>query len=354
MITVPFFIAHQGCPHQCIFCNQVKIAGAGESIPDADEILAKVAAFSRSAGGRALQVAFFGGTFTALSRPLQRQLLLPLQPLLEQGTITAIRISTRPDYIALDDTMFLRSMGVTVVELGIQSMADDVLARAARGYGAADVERAASVVHEAGLKMGAQLMVGLPGDTPDKAMASLERVISLHPHCLRIYPTLVIDGTTLAAWYRNGSYAPLTMEEAVRQSARMLHRAWSADLPVIRMGLQATDELQAAGTVVAGPYHPAFRYLVEAKLCQQLLTLLMRKVKPGSAVAVSCAPGRISTVIGHKRLNIEQLERLYGVRVDRVFGNPAFSPFELAVEADGKLLGGHLVHDLELGPAALF
>ncbi len=345
--TVPFFISHQGCPHQCVFCNQTKIAGISESIPDEAEIEAKVAAYRLTAGGGPIQVAFFGGTFTALPRPVQLKLLQPLQPLIATGEVVSVRVSTRPDCIDLDTARFLHSMGVGIVELGIQSMADDVLCCSGRGHTAADVEQAASILQEAGLLMGAQLMPGLPGDTPGTALESLERVIKLRPHCLRIYPTLVISGTPLAELYAQGRYEPLTMDNAIRLCAAMLHRAWNADLPVIRMGLQPTTELEAAGTILAGPYHPAFRYLVEAELCLQLLGMLIKDIKEFSKVTIYCAPSRISTVTGHKRANVQLIEQIYGVTVQKVRSNPDLSSFEIIVEANGEVFRGNLLHELD-------
>jgi histone acetyltransferase (RNA polymerase elongator complex component) len=292
-------------------------------------------------------VAFFGGTFTALPRHVQEGLLQPLQPLLASGTVQSIRVSTRPDHVGTEDAAFLRRMGVTVVELGIQSMADDVLEASGRGHTAAQVERAIAVLQQAGLLWGAQLMPGLPCDTPAKAMASLERVILHKPHCLRIYPTLVVRNTPLAGQFEGGVYKPLSMSEAVRLCMAMLHRSWQADLPVIRMGLQPSADLNTPGTVLAGPYHPAFRYLVESELCFALLRQLCAGIPRGTAVAVTCAPSRVSTIIGHKRANVLKLEKLHGVRVDKVHGDASLSPFIVQVHTAEQHLQGHLVDQLD-------
>ncbi|WP_054693701.1 elongator complex protein 3 [Geotalea toluenoxydans] len=353
-VTVPFFISHLGCPHQCVFCNQMEIAGTKGQMPGQTEILAKVAAYRLSGGCRPVQVAYFGGTFTALPRAVQEGLLQPLQPLLVSGEVESIRISTRPDCVDVETAQFLRGMGVRVVELGIQSMADEVLEMSGRGHAAAHVERAASVLRQAGLLWGAQLMPGLPGDSPAKAMASLERVIALEPSCLRIYPTLVIKDTPLASLFEQGLYEPLTMETGICLCMAMLHRALQARLPVIRMGLQPTVELDAAGTVLAGPYHPAFRYLVESELCFQLLSGLVKGFGIGTPVRIACASGWISNVIGHKRSNVERLEQKHGIKVLSIQGESALSVFEVIVEADGKKLRGHLLDDLDPGQFLTF
>ncbi|WP_243374470.1 radical SAM protein [Geotalea sp. SG265] len=347
-VTVPFFISHLGCPHQCVFCNQHKIAGTGGSLPDKAEILNSIDAYRRSSGGDSVQVAFFGGTFTALPQTDQEALLQPLQPLLASGTVESVRISTRPDCVDRDSARFLRDRGVGIVELGIQSMADDVLEMSGRGHSALHVEQAAHVLRQAGLPWGAQLMPGLPGDSPTRSMASLERIIALEPSCLRIYPTLVIAGTPLADLFRQGSYEPLTLEDAVTLCMVMLHRAWQARLPVIRMGLQPTAELETTGTVLAGPYHPAFRYLVESELCFRLLARLVSGMARGTSVRITCAPCRISTVSGHKRSNIDRLSR-QGVRVSAIKGDAALSSFRMVVETGGERLQGHLLDDLDGG-----
>ena len=346
---VPFFISHRGCPHQCVFCDQVKIAGSGGEFPSASDILAKIAAYRDSGKWRSVDVAFYGGTFTALSQAVQERLLRPLQPLIAAGEVGSVRVSTRPDAIDAQTALFLREMGVRTVELGVQSLADDVLALAGRGHTASDVELAGHVLRDAELSLGVQLMPGLPGDTPEKAMASLMRVMDLRPNFLRIYPTLVIAGTPLAELHANGSYRPLSIEAAVSLCKAMLHRAWQAGIPVIRMGLQPTEELERDGTVLGGPYHPAFRHLVEAELCFDLLRKLAGCLRRGSAVAVVCAPSRISAVVGHRRGNVVRLEQICGVRVKGVRGEPALSPSEILVEQGGERLHGDMVRDLAYG-----
>lgn len=344
-VTVPFFISHLGCPHQCVFCNQHEIAGSGR-IPETAEILARIDAYGRSAGVDSVQVAFYGGTFTALPRSVQEELLQPLQPLIAAGKVESIRISTRPDYVDGDTAQFLRRMGVEVVELGIQSMADHVLAKSGRGHTTAHAERAVAALRHASLSWGAQLMPGLPGSTPAESMASLERVIALQPSCLRIYPTLVIKDTPLAGLFDQGLYGPLTMEDALALCMAMLHRAWRADLPVIRMGLQPTAELEAAGTVLAGPYHPAFRYLVESELCFRLLCRMVEGLAGGTSIGITCAPSRISTVSGHKRWNVARLAQR-GLKVTAILGDPGHSSFHISIETGERVLRGHLLDDLD-------
>lgn len=346
-LIVPFFIPHRGCPHQCVFCNQVRITGRGGDFPSAAELLATIAAYRASGRSTIPEVAFYGGTFTSLPRRIQEELLLPLQPLLARGEIGQVRVSTRPDAVDAGTAEFLTSRGVRTVELGAQSMADDVLALSGRGHSAQHVRTACRALREAGLAVGVQLMVGLPGDTPGKALASLDAVLALRPDFLRIYPTLVVAGTKLAALYREGAYDPLSRGEAVRLCKVMLHGALATGIPVIRVGLQPTEELASAGTVLAGPYHPAFRQLVEGELCYDLLGELTRDIPCSSPVTVFCAPSRVSDVAGQRRSNLQRLASDRGVRVAAIRSDPSLSSREIRVDFAGGTRKGDIVHNLD-------
>lgn len=345
-LIVPFFISLQGCPHQCIFCDQTKIAGRGE-LPSASDLLGKIAAYRAPCPGRPMEVAFYGGTFTGLPEPLMSRLLLPLQPLLANGEISSIRISTRPDAVNPGIAKFLAEMGVKTVELGVQSMADDVLALAGRGHGAIHTIEANRILKEARLAVGMQLMPGLPGDSGEKALESLARVLELRPAFLRIYPSLVITGTKLAALHAAGDYTPFSLDEAVRLCKIMLHAALAADVSVIRIGLQATAELESPGAILAGPYHPAFRQLVEAGLFYDLLRKLTTDMPRAGKVTIRCSPDRISDVTGQKRQNFQRLLREQGVAVDRVMADKALSPLDVVVESGRGIIKGNIVQDLD-------
>ncbi len=348
--VVPFFIAHQGCPHQCVFCNQLQIAGTARELPTAGEIEQKIAAWLASSGCQTLEVAYFGGTFTGLAPVDQHRLLLPLQPLIAAGKVCAVRVSTRPDAITPQNTAFLQEMGVTTVELGVQSMDDDVLKLARRGHDSHDVKHAIACLKGGGMRVGGQLMPGLPGDTPVKSRQSLQRLLTLRPDFLRIYPTLVIDGTPLAELYQQGSYAPLTLAAAVSLCKVLLHTALQADVPVVRIGLQPTDELQLAGVVVAGPFHPAFRQLVEGELCLDLLHKLTAGLSGGVSVTINCHPARISDVTGQCRINMRLLQSERGLKITRVAADQRLGRHELTVDFPGGSRTGNLLRDLDYAP----
>jgi histone acetyltransferase (RNA polymerase elongator complex component) len=348
-VIVPFFIPHAGCPHQCVFCDQQTIAGRTGQLPEPSGILATIEAYRATGPGGGVEVAFFGGTFTALPSEVQEQLFAPLGPLREAGVVRSVRVSTRPDALDNDRAGYLRTHGVEIVELGIQSMNDEVLRRSGRGHDASHVARAVAVLRESGLGFVAQLMPGLPGDTPARSLATLEAVLSLRPDALRIYPALVLAGTQLASLHEAGLYRPLSLAQGIRVCKLLLHRALRAGVPVLRIGLQPTDGLREAGAVVAGPFHPAFRQLVEAELCYDLLARLAPPFAVEPAVTLCCAPARVSDVVGQRRANLERLRQEHGLRVAAVAPDPALSREELELRTPHFSQRGNIVHDLTYG-----
>ncbi|RNC70085.1 MAG: radical SAM protein [Desulfuromonadales bacterium] len=350
-LIVPFFISHQGCPHQCVFCDQRRIAGHDGGLPSATELRERIARFTASSDGRPVEVAFYGGTFTSLSAEAQERLLAPLQPLIASGEVMTVRLSTRPDAVDGEAARFLRSRGVRTVELGVQSMDDRVLAASGRGHTADHVVQAFASLREAGIAVGAQLMPGLPGDTKETSLASLQRVLALSPACLRIYPTVVLEGTRLAEFWRGGSYTPLGMEEAVSLCAAMLRVCLLAGVPVIRIGLQPTEELEASGTMLAGPWHPAFRQLVEGELWYDCLDRLMVDVPAGATVSLVCAPSRVSDVTGQRRKNLERLRERRGILVTRVTGSADLTLLDIALIHAGGTVAGNLLAETARCPS---
>lgn len=332
---VPFFISHLGCPNRCVFCDQEKIAGARGVLPGAAQMREKVESYRQSAPGRKLEAAFYGGTFTALPLADQEQLLGALQPLLANGTLESLRLSTRPDAVDAGTARFLKGMGVATVELGVQSMDDEVLRLSGRGHTAADAESALRVLQEEDLCVGVQLMPGLPGDTVERSLASLQRVLQLKASFLRIYPTLVISGTPLAELFREGSYTPQTLNEAVALCKRMLLLARRQGVPVIRVGLQPTAELEAPGVLLAGPYHPAFGQLVESELCFDLMSDLLAGLPGEKRVSFFAPAGRISDLVGQKRRNLARLAERFGVCIEAVREDPSLTPGTIALEWSG-------------------
>lgn len=279
---IPIFITHQGCPHRCLFCNQRGITGApGEEIGPARvrETVRDQLAWPRRHSQAPVQVAFYGGSFTSLDQGRQERLLLAVAPFLQGGQVREIRISARPDAISPENAAFLARHGVRMVELGAQSLVDQVLVASNRGHSADQVEEAVGCLRRAGLGVGLQLMLGLPADTTCRALVSARRAAALTPDLVRLYPCLVIAGSPLAELHQQGRYHPLSLPRAVALAGRMRSIFQQHNIPVARMGLQPSLSLEKA--LVAGPYHPAFGELV-------LSRLLFNKVR----AALAARPGQ--------------------------------------------------------------
>jgi len=342
-VTVPFFISHQGCPHTCIFCDQRTISGAAGTLPGGAEIVEKIRLWRSSAGGRPLEAAFFGGTFSALPVEDQERLLAPLQPLLASSELTSVRVSTRPDRIDSDSVRWLAERGVGTIEIGVQSMDDGVLTAAGRGHDAASSETAIRCIKSNGLCAGAQLMPGLPGDTPAKSLDSLGRVIAAGADFVRIYPVVVLRGTELARRFTAGEYQPLDVDRGISLCKLLLHAAMRAGVDVIRLGLQADAGLDA-DTVQAGCWHPAFGQMVRSELYFDLLRQLIAGLPANAPLSIRCHPARVSDVIGHKKSNLIRL-RKERVSVN-VIADISLLREEVAVDCLNHRLKGDLVRDL--------
>jgi histone acetyltransferase (RNA polymerase elongator complex component) len=309
---IPFFIAHQGCPHQCIFCNQHAITGSRERLTAeaVDREIRRCLAWPRDRQ-RPVQVAFYGGSFTGLGRARQQELLGAVQPHLDCGAVDFIRLSTRPDYIDPSTVLFLKEHRVGLVELGIQSFDEAVLAACRRGHTAARVEEAFIHLRCAGIGVGGQLMVGLPGETTRGVVAGALRLAALRPDLVRIYPALVLRGSPLADLHAAGGYRPLPMNRAVALCARLKEIFAAAAIPVARLGLQPTAALEKE--LAAGPYHPAFGELVLARLYfRRLRRLLARlqKERGRATIHLTLAAADQSLFQGQKKSSVRRLTAL--------------------------------------------
>jgi histone acetyltransferase (RNA polymerase elongator complex component) len=309
-MIIPFFIPHAGCPHQCVFCDQRRISGAAKR-PDPASIPAIIEQYLRSARRRApAEIAFYGGTFTALPLEDQRSYLEAVRPFIASGVVRNIRVSTRPDAVTAGIIEHLKRHHVATVELGVQSLDDNVLHRSGRGHSADDTVHAAALLKREGFTIGFQLMPGLPGDDATIFRATVAKALSLRPDLVRIYPTLVIRDTPLEQLYRDGRYRPLALESARALCADAVKTFRDAGIPVIRVGLQPTEELSRPGAVVAGPFHPAFGQLVESSLLLVPMRAAMQSDRPA---ILYVHPGDLSPAIGHGRENIAALRREFHV-----------------------------------------
>ena len=269
-VNVAIFVPHAGCPHTCIFCDQRAISGTAQ--PPTLQQVRDILTSARNTLKTPAQIAFFGGSFTAIEPDYRRDLLAVAAKFLDGEKFTSIRISTRPGAINPGILAQLKASGVSAIELGAQSMDEQVLAFAQRGHTVAQTVHAARLIREGGFSLGLQMMTGLPGDTDDKSLATAHQLAELKPDTMRIYPAAVLRGSALAALYQSGSYRPQTLEQAIALCAKLLRLFTGRGIPVIRLGLQQ----QAGVEILAGPHHPALRELVEGQvLLEQVLAMGM-------------------------------------------------------------------------------
>ena len=330
---LPVFVPHLGCPHACVFCNQRRISGAQSPAKpeDVKNLTAQSAAFLPQGGKR--QLAFYGGSFTAIPEKEQEALLSAAKEALDRGEIDAIRLSTRPD--AIDDAVLarLRRYGVGTVELGAQSMDDGVLRLSGRGHTAADVARASALVRAAGFELILQMMTGLPGSDDEKDVETARRLIALKPDGVRVYPTVIVKDTPLYDMWRSGAYREHTVEDAVRVCAVIVPLFEAAQIPIIRLGLNPTEEL-SGGAAVAGAYHPALGELVKSRVLLNKARALLQTAAPGSRVTITVGKGKTSQMTGQKRENLRRLTEEFRLAGLRVRENPAENGEILAVSVE--------------------
>ncbi|MFT9847892.1 elongator complex protein 3 [Aneurinibacillus sp. REN35] len=304
-VNIALFVPHQGCPKDCVFCNQSRITGQKreERLTEAAVRQSIDDQLSTVHPEQEAEISFFGGSFTGLPRGYQTMLLSVAQEYVQAGLVQGIRLSTRPDYIAPHIMEYLLSYGVTTVELGCQSLDDEVLAMSKRGHTAADVHQAVETIRQyPSVRLGLQVLPGLPFDTLEKSVRTAKEIVRLSPDFTRIYPALVIAGTELEWLYATHQYKPLSINEAVAWTAAMWLPLLKAGIPVIRMGLHASDDLRGEGTVLAGPFHPSFRQLVEEELFRRLLKRMMEwmESKTSDRLEVAIHPADETALRGRK------------------------------------------------------
>ncbi len=309
---LPIFVPHWGCPHACVFCNQRRISGAAmpARAEDVKKAIQEAAAFLPKGGKR--QLAFYGGSFTAIPVKEQEALLGAAKEALDRGEIDAVRLSTRPDAIDEAALSRLKAYGVETIELGAQSMDDKVLQFAGRGHTAYDVERASKRIKEAGFRLILQMMTGLPGSSDESDAETARRLIALKPDGVRIYPTVIVRDTALYDMWQAGEYEEHTVEDAVRVCAKIVQLFEQAGIPIIRLGLNPTEEL-SGGAAVAGAYHPALGELVKSRILLEKARALLKGTEPGSRVTLLVGRGKASQMAGQRRENIRRLTEEYAL-----------------------------------------
>lgn len=316
---IPIFVPHLGCPNDCIFCNQKSISGQKTNMTKekAKNIIDNYLKNIKD-NENEKEIAFFGGSFTGIEEEKQEELLSLAYEYIKDGKVNSIRISTRPDYINKQILKRLKKYKVKTIELGVQSANDYVLNKAQRGHTFEDVKKASKLIRLYGFKLGHQMMVGLPESTQEDEINTAKALIKLKPKMVRIYPVLVIKGTKLEEDYKSGKYDPLTLAQAIETCKKLVRMFANKKIDIIRIGLQNTDEItdpnDKNSEVVAGPYHPAFRQLVESEMWYDAIVEKIKKLNVKvSKVEITVNPIDSNNVIGHKKNNVTKLKNTYDV-----------------------------------------
>ena len=314
---IPVFIPHAGCPHQCVFCNQVSIAGAKQRTLTPADLRLQIRKFInyRKENRKPVQIAFYGGNFLGLKSEEIRSLLDTAAEFVIDGQVDGIRFSTRPDTIGKRSMDILKDYPVSTVELGVQSMDDRILAQAGRGHSALDTIRAVDRLKERHFNIGLQMMVGLPGDDGTGTLTTAQKITELSPDFVRIYPTLVVANSRLADWYKSGDYAPMSLEESVNLVKKLYLKFKKAGINVIRMGLQATEDLADGTIVLAGPRHPAFGHMVHSEI---FLDMAISAIESAhflkETLTIYVNPRSIPKMRGLNNSNIRRLQSCFQLR----------------------------------------
>ncbi len=307
--NIPIFLPQLACPHRCIFCNQNHISSQ-DHIPTVEETDAIIQRnLATIPDDYDVQIAFFGGSFTGLPLDMQESYLHVAQPYIESGRVSGIRLSTRPDYIDDEILSMLKRYHVTDIELGAQSTNDEVLHLSGRGHARVAIENAAKKINEYGFSLGLQMMIGLPGDTYERAMQTAQDIVAFGAKTTRIYPTLVVSDTPLARLYTEGKYQALPLKTAV---------AWTKDLylffakhnvTVLKVGLHPNKDFSSNKYLLAGPFHQSFKELVLSEIWHDVFSLLLQKNEPKENICIFVNPDEIPNAIGYNGSNKQELPK---------------------------------------------
>jgi len=334
-LIVPIFIPHLGCPHRCVFCEQQRITSqdslhvSNEHVKNIIEQAIHSSGFSRS---RNPEIAFYGGTFTGLPIDRMLSLLKTVAPYIDQGLFTGVRVSTRPDAIDEERLKIIREHGVSTVELGVQSMDDHVLTLSKRGHSSEDTVMAVGLIKKYGLRVGIQLMPGLPGDSREKFHTTVSRVIDLGPDMVRLYPALVIRGTGLAGLYEEGRYQPLELNQAIEICAENCMRLEDKGIPVIRIGLMSSPSLLEEGQIIAGPWHPAFGFLVRSAIYHLGIRQMLPDYCEAAQIRIMAPKEDIALIRGYKNQGLKAIEEKTGAKVFKLGTDDSIPRGKIRVE----------------------
>lgn len=311
--VIPIFIPESACPFRCTYCNQYNITEKATS-PNPDEVASFISKYLETIPYQnpevVVKVAFFGGNFTGLPISEQEAYLKVVQNFIDNKSIQTIQLSTRPDYISDPILQLLKKYRVSLIELGAQSLDAEVLKCTKRGHTVQDVEKSAQMIRQYGFELGLQMMIGLPGDTFDKSLATAQKIVDLGAKYSRIYPTLVIKDTDLEQEYKKGDYVPLTLEQAVDWCAQIVPIFEQNGVQILRLGLHPSEGLIHHETLIAGPFHVSFKELVLTALWREKLQQLSQN-NLTDTFELEVPKAEINYAIGYESRNKLWLERKY-------------------------------------------
>ena len=311
--TIPIFIPHKGCPHACVFCNQRRISGTikDTTVEDVDNIIKEYLDYYLNTDKK-IEIAFFGGSFTGIDLSLQEAYLKVAYKYIIDGKVDSIRLSTRPDYINDEILTLLTKYGVKTIELGVQSMNDEILDKAKRGHTRDDVINASNLIRQYGIRLGHQIMIGLPYSSIDSEVYTIKECLKLEPEQLRIYPVYVIEDSELYEMYEAGEYKALEIGEAVNRCVAVIHECQKTNVQIIRLGLQSTSEITAKNTNIYGPVSDNFAEYVMAALIRERIENEI--VNKDGDIVVYVPKRYISATIGPKKINKIYFENKFNVK----------------------------------------
>lgn len=312
--TIPIFIPHKGCPNSCIFCNQKKISGQIKNVDlsDVDNIIKTYLSYYKDLSKK-IEIAFFGGSFTGIDINLQIDYLKVAKKYIDNGEVNSIRLSTRPDYISEEILVMLKEYGVDTIELGVQSMDDKILSIAKRGHTSQDVIRASKLIKKYNIRLGHQIMIGLPNSIMETEIYTIRECLKLKPTQLRIYPVYVIEDSELYDMYNSREYTPLSIAEAVKRCVAVVKECQSENVAIIRLGLQSTSEITSSNSNIFGPVCDNFAEYVISAIIREHIEKYLKKDQ-NEDIIVHVPRKYVSVTVGPKKINKIYFENKYNVR----------------------------------------
>lgn len=328
-INIPIFIPHLGCPNQCIFCNQRYISGTMAF--DEQKVVEQIEEVLTTIEGQDAEIAFFGGSFTGIDRSLMIRLLNIAQWYVDSGRVISIRMSTRPDYINEEILDILSAYTISCVELGIQSMNDDVLKYLKRGHTSQDTKDAINLLNKRKIPFVGQMMIGLPTATIEDEIRCAEFICRNGASGARIYPTLVFQQTELAQFTTEGQYIPLTLDEAIFRGAKALKVFVDSRVPCIRIGLCESENLHSNTCFMVGPNHPSIGEMIKSELYYNLISSKIKEGMASKSIIIYCSKGAVSQIVGNKKKNILKLKEQYGIKCIKVCESDALNAYDIKI-----------------------